>query len=225
MKQTFKNRLGLTSIAFLVVCTSNSLVGGQVNPAKYKADLVSAGGQTTSVPTESLTKEETEGLLFMREEEKLAQNVYTVLAQKWGSRPFGNISQAEFSHTSWVEGLLAKYKVEDPAANLKAGKFKNETLQKLYDDLVKAGSRSRVEALRVGATIEDVDLFDLARWIKVTKQADIKTVYESLAKGSRNHMRAFYRNLKNAGVTYKPQYISQKDLDKIISSSTERGGR
>lgn len=47
------------------------------------------------------------------------------------------------------------------------------------------GSRSLADALRVGATIEEIDLLDLEERIAQTDEADIKLVYENLAKGSR----------------------------------------
>jgi len=171
----------------------------------------------------TLTNEEAAGLLFMREEEKLAQNVYSFLAKKWGPRPFGNILQAEAAHTAWVSALLKKYQIADPSAELPPGKFADPTLQKLYIELEKQGSISRIEALKVGATIEDVDLYDLNRWAKTTTRADLRQVYENLARGSRNHLRAFVRNLSNSGLTYKPKYINQEEFNKVISSPNERG--
>jgi hypothetical protein len=52
---------------------------------------------------------------------------------------------------------------------------------------------------------------------------DITYVYENLAKGSRNHLRSYYRNILNAGGTYIPQFISQAEFDEIISSPMETG--
>lgn len=183
----------------------------------------SLNSQLGKAPQDSLTKEEVEGLIYMREEENLARDVYSVLAKKWGSRPFGNITQAEFSHTAWVKTLLDKYGIVDPSTKLAPGKFKDKSLQKLYDQLIKQGNVSRVEALKVGATIEDVDLFDLERWSKSNKRPDIQLVYDNLARGSRNHLRAFVRNLKNSGVTYKPQYITQETFDEITGSASQTG--
>ncbi len=175
-------------------------------------------------PQAQLSEKETAGLRFMREEEKLALDVYTKLAQKWGANPFQNIAQSEQTHTNAVLALLTNYGISDPAANLGPGVFKDKTLQKLYNDLIKTGSVSRVEALKVGATIEDLDLNDLDEWLSVATRPDIRRVYENLARGSRNHLRSFVRALKSAGVTYKPAYISQEAFDKIFSTPNEPGG-
>ena len=44
-----------------------------------------------------------------------------------------------------------------------------------------------------------------------------------LSKGSRNHMRNYFSNLKSLGFTYVPQFITQSDLDAIVNSAMERG--
>jgi len=204
----------LTQIA--IAATTLAFVG---------ADAVAAVSpqQAPTSQTTTLKKAEMDGLIHMREEEKLALDVYTVLSKKWGSRPFGNIAQAEQTHMNAVKALLDKYGLPDPNANLKPGQFKDKNLQKLHDELVKSGSTSRVAALMVGAKIEDLDIYDLARMSKLTTRPDLLSTYEMLSAGSRNHLRAFVRNLRNSGATYKPQYISQTEFDRIISSSNERG--
>lgn len=173
----------------------------------------------------TITTAEREGLMFMREEEKLARDVYTVLANKWGEQPFGNIVRSEQSHMDAVKRLLDEFRIPDPAKDMKAGHFKNPTLQKLYTDLVKSGTVTREAAFRVGATIEDLDIYDLRRLQKEVNNAQILSVYAQLERGSRNHLRAFARNLSRTGLRYEPAYISPADYKQIIESPQEKGGR
>ena len=222
MKQNGTTLFGTFALALVVASTAYGQTRLEVARKAETGFQDLTLHQTAIKPGGSLTKSEIEGLLFMREEEKLALAIYVLFAKKWGSRPFGNISQAEQSHMNSVKVLLDKYGLADPAATLKPGQFKDKTLQKLYDDLVKSGSSSRIEAFKVGATIEDVDLYDLARWAKLTDKQDILSMYDVLSAGSRNHMRAFVRNLRNSGFSYKPKYISQGEFDKIISPNGER---
>lgn len=60
------------------------------------------------------------------------------------------------------------------------------------NDVEKAG-------LHVGATIEDLDRKDLNDLLQKTDDADISMIYSNLAKGSRNHLRAFNRQLIRSG--------------------------
>lgn len=53
-------------------------------------------------------------------------------------------------------------------------------------------SSSILEAYKVGATIEDLDIFDLKNSLLKSDNQDIKLVYDLLSMGSRNHMRTFY---------------------------------
>jgi len=176
-----------------------------------------------SLPAQDLSAEEEIGLTKMREEEKLARDVYQVLYEKWGAQVFANITQSEQRHMDAVKALLDKYNLPDPVTDLSVGAFTSPEMQELFDKLVAQGEQSLVEALKVGATIEDLDLYDLYELLKQTDNADIQRVYENLAKGSRNHLRAFTTQLSLNGVTYEAQFLTQEQVDDIITSPMERG--
>lgn len=171
----------------------------------------------------SLTQEEIDGLLYMREEEKLARDVYRALFAKWNLKPFSNIFQSEETHMSAVKTLLDRYSVPDPVGSSADGVFTNAHLQSLYTDLVMQGSLSEVEALQVGARIEDLDIKDLEDRSATTEKTDILQVYESLMKGSRNHLRTFTRQLSSRGGDYKPEYISASAYQSIVTTDKETG--
>jgi hypothetical protein len=160
----------------------------------------------------------------MREEEKLAHDVYTQLDGLWRgyTKVFGNIANSESSHTESVRQLLLRYNLPDPTATLAAGVFQNTTLQNLYTQLVAAGSVSLVEGLKVGAAIEEIDMIDLNKALLETNNQDITLVYQNLLKGSRNHLRSFVSNLSNQGVTYVPQYMAVADYQAIVTTPMER---
>ena len=179
--------------------------------------------QIDILPVEPLTLAEEESLLFMREEEKLARDVYLYLYEIWQDQIFLNISASEQQHTDAVLGLIEKYNLPDPAADKAVGEYENLDLQGLYDLLTAQGAVSLIDALIVGATIEDMDINDLNSQLLFIDNADITLVYESLLKGSRNHLRAFTSQLIDLGLDYVPVYISQKDYDAIVSSPAEKG--
>jgi hypothetical protein len=175
--------------------------------------------------TFKLSQQEVKDLLHMREEEKLARDVYLTLSKKYPLPIFRNIARSESRHMEMVGLLLKKYGLPDPVQETgnRVGVFKDPALQELYRKLVSQGERSLVDALKVGATIEDLDIADLERAVKDTDKPDIKTVYYNLMKGSRNHMRAFVRLLRRYGGSYSPQYISQAQFNRILSTPHEAG--
>ncbi len=177
--------------------------------------------QLEGVPIGTLDDAEQAAIVYMREEEKLAYDVYQELYRVWGSRVFANISQAELTHMASVKVLLDRYGIPDPAANTAAGEFVDPALQALYEELVAKGSTSLVDAFTVGAMIEDLDIADLQE--RMSSKADIALVFDNLEMGSRNHLRAFNRQLVNAGASYAPTNISQAEFDSIVSAPTERG--
>lgn len=153
-------------------------------------------------PNTSLDAEEAAGLVYMREEEKLAHDVYTTLYEQWGLPIFDNISDSEERHEDRVETLLDRYQIPDPADNNAIGVFADPSLQQLYDTLVLEGSQSLTDALEVGVLIEETDIVDLQERIAQTDNADIQQVYGQLLNGSINHLSAFNSSL--AGETVDP---------------------
>jgi len=171
-----------------------------------------------------INDKEIELLKHMREEEKLARDVYKNLYDKYKLNVFNNIMKAEQTHMDAILGLLNQYNIADPALG-KYGIFNNPDLQKLYDQLVAQGNQSITEALKVGATIEDVDIKDLMEYRKDTTNPDILAVLDNLTCGSRNHMRAFVSNLATNNATYTPQFISIELYNSIINGSHEKCGQ
>jgi hypothetical protein len=179
-----------------------------------------------SMPTGELNQAEIEGLLYMREEEKLARDVYLRLWETWGLPIFQNISQSEETHMEAIRVILERYGLEDPAAATGVGVFTNPTLQSLYDQIVAQGSQSLQDALKVGLAVEEIDILDLEEYLAQTNKSDIIMVYKNLLKGSRNHLRSFVATFElQAGETYQPQYLSQEVYDAIVSSAIERGNQ
>ncbi len=171
-----------------------------------------------------LTDAEAEGLISMREEEKLARDVYLALYEQWGLPIFDNIAAAETKHTESVLILIDAYGLEDPVTDDTPGVFMNPAFTALYDDLVEQGSESLVDALLVGALIEDLDIFDLQEWLELTENPDIERVYENLLAGSENHMRAVTSQLESRDASYTAIYLDQSEIDEILASGSGRGG-
>ncbi|MEZ4180280.1 MAG: DUF2202 domain-containing protein [Candidatus Doudnabacteria bacterium] len=177
----------------------------------------------SQVSDTQLLESEKQGLIYMREEEKLARDVYLTLYQQWSLSIFNNIASSEQTHTNAVQNLLSRFNIIDPVNNDQVGQFTNPELKNLYDQLVAQGSQSLTEGLKVGATIEDLDIADLQKYLEETKNVDIINVYQNLMKGSRNHLRSFVSQLEQNGQTYTPSYISQSYYQEIISSPKETG--
>ena len=154
-----------------------------------------AGTWTSSGPTSSvatLTVQQRADLLAMVEEEKLAGDVYEVLAARYDDATLTRIAAAEDRHAAAVRRLLATYGIDDPTADLGVGEFATEAFQQLYDDLVDQGAASLEAAYAVGARIERLDIADLTEAIATAQgRTDIVLVYTHLRTGSTHHLAAF----------------------------------
>lgn len=171
-----------------------------------------------------LSDDEVASVLFVREEEKLARDVYQTLAESWDLRVFTNIAQSEQRHMDAVLTLIDRYGLLDPADGKSVGVFTDASLQELYDELIARGERSLEEALRVGAFIEEWDIADIEVRIDATDEEDVRQVYESLLAGSRNHLRAFDKQItRNGFAPYETEVLTQARYDEIADSPMERG--
>ena len=196
---------------------------GEVEAAAPTSHTLALDAGDGPVPT--LSEAEVEGILFMREEEKLARDVYVQLGEIWDTNTFKNISQSEQTHMDEVMLLIDKYELTDPVGDNKVGVFEDAVLQQLYDDLIAQGSVSEIDALEVGAAIEEIDILDLEEYLSQTSNADIQQVYGDLLTGSMKHLSSFTSVLAKRGVTYEPQYLTTAEYEEILNSDFSRGGK
>ena len=162
-----------------------------------------------------LSESEEVMLLKMREEEKLARDVYLTLSESFNLPVFTNIPTSEQIHMDRVLCLLDHFQMDDPASPI-VGEFSDTDIQELYNAFVSQGEISLIGALDVGASIEDLIINDLNILLGQTENVAIITIFENLLCGSENHLRSFFELLNKRGVEYIPEYITQDELNAII---------
>ncbi len=214
--------LKLATLSLIVV----AILAAAVAPAM--AASLEAGRKPPVPPTPVVTPlsdAEIAGLKFMREEEKLAHDVYVTLYAQWGAATFNSIAASEATHTAQIASLLSKYGIADPAAGNGVGVFTDPALQALYNQLIAQGSVSLSAALNVGGLIEETDIVDIQTRLVGVTHSDITQVYTNLISGSYNHLRGFVKALAGIGVTYTPQILDVATYNSIIGGSSGRGRR
>jgi hypothetical protein len=177
----------------------------------------------TGLPMEDLSNQEKKGLLHMREEEKLARDVYLTLFEEWGHRIFRNIARSENRHMNSVRIMIQKYGLSDPVLDDTVGVFTDPEMQQLYNELTFQARASLQAALEVGAIIEDLDIYDLRKYLKKSDSQDVRVLFQNLEKGSRNHIRSFVRLMERYQLMYQARYLSPEELAEILDSPMERG--
>ncbi len=211
----------LTTIAGTLVLAA-TLAAAPLEAGWNRGALQSGTGVQAQNP---LSPEEESTLLFMREEEKMARDVYLTLFDLWEHPVFDNISDSEQRHMNAMKNQIDRYGLVDPVTDDTVGVFDNEELGVLYLDLVAMGGKSLEMALRAGALIEEIDILDLENAIAQSTHDDVTRAYGNLLRGSRNHLRAFVGQLESMGIVYEAQEMDQARLDEIVDSPMERGGR
>jgi len=197
--------------------TAYALLGGTIVGSQ-------AANAARGAESKPVTESEVEHLMYMREEEKLARDVYLTMYDTWGLGVFYNIAQSEEVHTEAVRAKIEKYALADPVIDDTVGAFVNKDIALLYDTLITQGRISELDALFVGGAIEEIDMIDIQHAIDEAEHRDIKRVYENLMAGSKNHLRAFVAEIEKRGVKYPAQYLDQQAVDQILSGLTGMRG-
>ncbi len=221
--------LALNLLIFVSSCekddtTANITETLEISSSELKSEIENWIG--CFVETDELTEKEDSMLIYMKEEEKLARDVYAVLNKKWNIPIFYNISNSEQDHINAVLALIDYYSLESTEIG-DTGVFESDEFTNLYDSLITEGSYSIEKALKIGILIEDKDIYDLSNYLDSTTNVNITQVFGNLLEGSINHIQAFTRQLikYNPDFEYEAKYISQEKYDSIISGdfSVESG--
>ncbi|WP_299872718.1 DUF2202 domain-containing protein [uncultured Cocleimonas sp.] len=220
---------------------SNVVLEHEVTPTDTTTAVVSDQTDTQIIDDNQLDANEQTHLMFMREEEKLARDVYLKLGEMYPDSPiFGNIDDSEQQHTTAVKEMIEKYGLEDPNTNDNVGAYTGAEygwyFTEKFDQLVTRGSISELEALYVGAFIEELDMMDINQCPKVIVEADngindvtecgkiytdnedITQLYNSLLDGSDSHLAGYVKNIeKRTGEgSYVAQVLPQSQVDAYL---------
>lgn len=234
MNTTIKNLVWVTMLfSAIILGNSCNKDDGTTETVEYVSiidvaedgvtDVSEAELKTVLAETPDLETSEVDILLKMKDDEKLAMDVYNALYEKWNVLIFDRIANAEEKHLNAVMLLLEGYEVEGATEIAAQGEFEDSAIQNLYNDLIVKGSNLLEDAYTVGALIEELDIKDLQDALAEVGNENIVLVFENLLKGSRNHLRAFNIQLVGLGITYVPEYIDHATFEDIINSPMEKG--
>lgn len=232
-----KYTLGVCAVISALTITSYA-GAGRMSPGNTNKSVQSTSDLQTS---SELDIGEEAHLVFMREEEKLAHDVYATLSDAYPEATvFANILLSEATHTDTIADKLAQFDIDDPSSSDDGiGEFSGEEygwyFEEKYTALVDMGSESLLAALYVGALIEELDMYDIVACPKVivstdndivegecgmeyTDKKSLVTTYSSLLEGSKDHLRAYVSNIEAiiGKGNYVAQYLSQDEVDEIL---------
>ncbi len=174
----------------------------RVDTQEHSHGIANHAQASSLVAVEDLTQTDTDTLIYMYQEEKLAMDVYDSLEDQYDLAIFDKISDAEQVHLSTIESVLVNNGVDiSDLQNLDAGEFANEELQSLYNTLIEQGSTSLEDALNVGVTIENQDIADLQEYIDSSDtNVALVGVFSHLETGSEHHLAAFSQALDDSAL-------------------------
>jgi len=219
----------------------NGVIGVAIIAGAISTKAVFASSEV-EIDEGSLDSNEQAHLMFMREEEKLARDVYLKLGEMYpDSEIFGNIDDSEQTHTIAVKDKIEEYGLEDPNTNDNIGVFTGEDFGEYFREkfelLVERASISELEAYYVGAYIEELDMMDINQCPQIivemdngindinecgkvyTDKQDIIQLYTSLLDGSDSHLESYVKNIEQhiGEGSYQAQVLPQEQVDELLN--------
>jgi hypothetical protein len=179
--------------------------------------LTSGQTMTSEAMAVTLSSREKDGMLFIREEEKTARDLYRSLYEKNNLSIFMELMRSEQSHMDQAKAIIDKYGLTIPGKD-EPGAFQNQTLQKIHDELLAKGLQSDQDALKAAAIFEEISIMDLETELVAVKATDIRVVYQGLLAGSRKHLRSYVSDLQDLGIKYIPLYLSENEFEEIVKA-------
>lgn len=205
MRNTIRMMVALAAAGFVALPIASNAAGGadegNAPPVLIQKQKRVYGPQPGSTVQTPLTAEEVATLQLIREEEKLAHDVYADLFPFCQNKVFKAIAKQEAAHFKTIGNMLKLYGVPDPAVDA-PGKFSTPELVAIFENYVARGEVSCVEAYKVGVDIEMQDIADLDNAMDETDRVPLEQHYRHLLIGAENHLRMFQLRLQAAGVTY-----------------------
>jgi len=203
------------AISIIWALSDNPDLDFKHNVAFGEGIITLTGEQNMPAATVAISSREKERLLFIREEEKTARDLYTSFYEKDNLSIFMDLAKSEQSHMDQARAIIDKYALTIPGKD-KPGVFLNQTLQKVHNELLAKGLLSDQDALKAAATFEEISIMDLEKELAATEAVDIKAMYQGLLAGSRKHLRSYVSDLKDQGIQYDPQYLEKDEYEKIV---------
>lgn len=230
--------MNMTTI--FIIAAMLAAISSSINAGRGGNKSAGGSGSTSSTSLDSI---EISHLTFMREEEKLARDVYLTLAEQYPGHPiFNNIAtRAEQTHTDTMRDKLEQFNLEDPNPNTNnlpasrgifTGAEWGSYFTEKYSELTTQGITSTLNAFYVGAFIEELDMKDISVCPQImiehgypspcglayTDESALQTAYSSLINGSENHLRAYVKQIEVIiGIgNYRAQYLTQEEVDAIL---------
>lgn len=188
---------------------------------QHAAHLARIRERVMAMTPQPLGEDERRDLLQIQGRRKLARDLYAELAKRWSAPALVRVGAAEEAHLDAIDALIEHYGLAGPAARHADGQFGDPQTPALHAQLIDMGRRSEMAASQIGMLVEELGLRDLAAARSRTRQPEIVAVYDDLMRSSRNHMRAFFRQMQRFEGEYVPQYLTLTDFEAIVWTQPE----
>ncbi|MCB0645205.1 MAG: DUF2202 domain-containing protein [Saprospiraceae bacterium] len=173
--------------------------------------------------TSGISLDEQKTLVQIFEQEKMARDVYTQIGEKFGIKILKNAAIGKQKQMSQILDLLALNQA-NIAFDDAQGVFRNAELTEHYNAFLAEGLGSLNNAFRVGAKMEDYNIYQIDKVLSSTTNDKLVLLFSKLSCSSGNELKTQVNMLVGNGEMFMPDYISVKLYRSIMHDNHEYCG-
>lgn len=162
-------------------------------------------------PSESLTGQELQGLLYMAEKQKLHRDVYMAMDERTAIPLFNELYLGDAKNFDLISATIEAYGQENPVLNRGVGDFRRAEVQALYDEFINTVNNDLIEMLTFAVRMEEGTLEDIRNFMEqVDGNPDIRQLYTELLTGSYAQLDALDAEMKRHGTASQLMLVADK---------------
>jgi hypothetical protein len=211
--------VALLGAAVIVLLLAGALAAWLVSRGDSDdSGLANLKQELRATPAESMSADESAGVLYTYEGQRLARDLHSVLGELWQAPIFEDAESDSDLAVQAAALLLPRAGVTPPPQH--PGSYTDPQLSELYVELTSEGSASMVSALEASATLEELNIIDIQTQLSKTDKADLQLVYRHLIEAGGHELWSFTRGIERfGGQPYQPRYLTPEGYADILATA------
>lgn len=163
-------------------------------------------------PSENLSGQELQGLIYIVEIQKLQRDIYMALDERNINPIFNELYLADAKSLDEISATIEAYGQENPVLDRNVGDFRRTEVQALYDEFTYTVNNNLIEMLTFAVRMEEGTVDDISEFMEqVDGNEDIRQLYTDLLTGSYIQLNALNDEIKKTRTGIMPMPEADKN--------------
>ena len=148
-------------------------------------------------PSESLSGQELQGLLYMAEKQKLHRDVYMAMDERTANPIFNELYLSAAKNMDLITATIENFGQVCPVSKKGVGDFIHAEVQNVYDEFTNSVNDNLIDLLSFALRMEERTVEDIQDFLEQEEgNADIRQLYTELLTDSYSHLDVLNKEIK-----------------------------